>query len=446
MADSQSASTATKSETTTTTAKEHEQVVTPWDVEGAVVDGQAQAIDYDKLVIQFGTRSIDAALLERFEKLTGKAPHMFLRRGIFFSHRELTRVLDRYEQGKPFYLYTGRGPSSASMHLGHMIPFIFCKWLQDVFDVPLVIQLTDDEKFLFKNNLTIEACLQYSRDNAKDIIAVGFDPKKTFIFSNLSHVGGAFYHNVVKVSRCITSSASKATFGFTDSDCVGKLHFVAVQATPSFSNSFPHIFGEKKDIPCLIPCAIDQDPYFRLTRDVAPRLKYQKPALIHAKFFPSLKGPQSKMSASDDSSAIFMSDTPAKIKNKINRYAFSGGGDTIELHREHGGNPDVDVAYQFLGMFLDDDAELKQIHDTYRTGELSTSELKKRCIEVLQGIVGDFQEKKAQITDAVISQFMDASKQMEWSVAKAAASTAPTSVNTASDSTNLETEIKVIAS
>jgi tryptophanyl-tRNA synthetase len=55
---------------------------------------------------------------------------------------ELTRVLDRYEQGKPFYLYTGRGPSSASMHLGHMIPFIFCKWLQDVFDVPLVIQLT----------------------------------------------------------------------------------------------------------------------------------------------------------------------------------------------------------------------------------------------------------------------------------------------------------------
>ncbi|RKP27868.1 tryptophan--tRNA ligase, cytoplasmic [Syncephalis pseudoplumigaleata] len=401
------------------TTKEHEQIVTPWDVEGAVVDGQAQAIDYDKLIAQFGTRHIDAALLERFEKLTGQPPHLFLRRGIFFSHRELTRVLDRYEQGKPFYLYTGRGPSSASMHLGHMVPFIFCKWLQDVFDVPLVIQLTDDEKFLFKNNLTIETCLQYARENAKDIIAVGFDPAKTFIFSNLTHVGGAFYHNVVRVSRCITSSASKATFGFTDSDCVGKLHFVAVQATPSFSNSFPHIFGNKKDIPCLIPCAIDQDPYFRLTRDVAPRLKYPKPALIHAKFFPSLKGPQSKMSASDDSSAIFMSDTQAKIKNKINRYAFSGGGDTIELHREHGGNPDVDVAYQFLTIFLDDDEELKRIHDTYCTGELSTSELKKRCIEVLQGVVGRFQERKASITDEILDSFMDASKPMVWSAAKA---------------------------
>jgi tryptophanyl-tRNA synthetase len=51
------------------------------------VDGKAQAIDYDKLIAQFGTRPIDAALLKRFEKLTGKTPHIFLRRGIFFSHR-----------------------------------------------------------------------------------------------------------------------------------------------------------------------------------------------------------------------------------------------------------------------------------------------------------------------------------------------------------------------
>lgn len=106
------------------------------------------------------------------------------------------------------------------------------------------------------------------------------------------------------------------------SDSVGKLHFVSVQAAPSFSNSFPQIFGEKKDIPCLIPCAIDQDPYFRLTRDVAARLKYPKPCLIHAKFFPALQGPQTKMSASVDTSAIFMSDTPAQIKNKVMYLSF----------------------------------------------------------------------------------------------------------------------------
>jgi len=38
-------------------------------------------------------------------------------------------------------------------------------------------------------------------------------------------------------------------------------HFAAIQATPSFSNSFPQIFGTRDDVPCLIPCAIDQDPY-----------------------------------------------------------------------------------------------------------------------------------------------------------------------------------------
>lgn len=62
--------------------------MTPWDVQGSVdVDGKQQAIDYDKLVDQFGTRRLDEALLKRFETLTGRRPHIFLRRGMFFSHR-----------------------------------------------------------------------------------------------------------------------------------------------------------------------------------------------------------------------------------------------------------------------------------------------------------------------------------------------------------------------
>jgi tryptophanyl-tRNA synthetase len=108
-------------------AETAEQKVTPWEVQGATVDGKLQAIDYNNLIEQFGTKVIDQALLDRFTKLTGFQPHPFLRRGLFFSHRELDRILNLYEQGKPFYLYTGRGPSSGSMHVGHMVPFIFCK-------------------------------------------------------------------------------------------------------------------------------------------------------------------------------------------------------------------------------------------------------------------------------------------------------------------------------
>ncbi|KAI0274372.1 tryptophanyl-tRNA synthetase [Russula aff. rugulosa BPL654] len=391
----------------------HEQVVTPWDVQGSVSsDGQQLAIDYDKLIDQFGTRRVDAALLERFERLTGHRPHIFLRRGMFFSHREFNIILDRYEKSKPFFLYTGRGPSSDSMHLGHMVPFVFTKWLQDVFDVPLVIQLTDDEKFLFKHELKPEQTHEFALKNARDIIAVGFKLEKTFIFSDYEYVGGPFYKNVSKISRQITVSQAKATFGFGDSDNIGKIHFAAIQAAPSFSNSFPQIFGTKSDIPCLIPCAIDQDPYFRLTRDVAHKLRYPKPTLLHAKFFPALQGPQTKMSASDVNSSIYMNDTPNQIKNKINRHGFSGGRETEEEHRRLGGNTDVDVSYQYLGFFLDNDEEYAQIGEDYRAGRLLTGQLKARCIKVLQEFTGAFQERRKKITDEEVNAFMDANRQI----------------------------------
>ncbi|KAJ7090350.1 hypothetical protein B0H15DRAFT_261115 [Mycena belliarum] len=399
----------------------HDQVVTPWDVQGSVSsDGKQAAIDYEKLVEQFGTRRIDAALLKRFQKLTGHKPHVFLRRGMFFSHREFDKILDRYEQGKPFFLYTGRGPSSDSMHLGHQVPFVFTKWLQDVFQVPLVIQLTDDEKFLFKHELKVEQTKAFARQNARDIIAVGFDLERTFIFSDYSYLGGPFYENISKISRQITYSQAKATFGFTDSDNIGKIHFAAIQAAPSFSNSFPHIFGSVSNIPCLIPCAIDQDPYFRLTRDVAQKLKYPKPALLHSKFFPALQGPQTKMSASDPNSSIFMTDKAAQIKNKVNKHGFSGGKETEEEHRRLGGDTEVDVSYQYLTFFLDDDEELERLGAEYRAGRLLTGQLKGKCVELLQKFVGDFQERRAKVTDADVDAFMDPNRKIAPTFGKAA--------------------------
>ena len=109
-------------------AENKEQNIDPWNVQGAEVDGVIQAIDYNKLIEQFGTRKISPELLEKFERITGHKPHRLLRRGMFFSHRDLESILDRYEKGKPFFLYTGRGPSSDSMHLGHLIPFMFTKY------------------------------------------------------------------------------------------------------------------------------------------------------------------------------------------------------------------------------------------------------------------------------------------------------------------------------
>lgn len=382
------------------------QIITPWDVEGAVIDGKAQAIDYDKLVVQFGTRHITPEFLVRFKKVTGYEPHPFLKRGVFFSERDLDRILDLYEQGKPFFLYTGRGASSGSMHLGHLVPFRFTKWLQDVFDVPLVIELTDDEKFLFKQKLTIDDVKKYAFENAKDIIAVGFNPKNTFIFSDLEYMGGAFYENVVRTSRQITTTTAKRVFGFNDSDCIGKVHFASIQISAAFPSSFPDVLGMAAKTPCLIPCAIDQDPYFRVCRDVADKLRYLKPSLIHAKFFPALQGSTTKMSGSDSNSAIYMDDSAKDIQKKINKYAFSGGQATVEEHRQLGGNPEVDVAYQYMSFFTEDDDKLNKWESGYRSGEILLGEMKKECILVLQQVVGDFQANRSKVDAAVVKSFM----------------------------------------
>lgn len=78
-------------------------------------------------VERFGSSKIDDALIERFERITGQPAHHLLRRGIFFSHRELNTILTLKETGKPFYMYTGRGPSASSLHIGHLVPMMFTK-------------------------------------------------------------------------------------------------------------------------------------------------------------------------------------------------------------------------------------------------------------------------------------------------------------------------------
>lgn len=331
---------------------------------------------------RFGSSKIDDELLDRFERITGKKPHHFLRRGIFFSHRDVHTILNLYEQGKPFYLYTGRGPSSEAMHLGHLIPFMFCKWLQDVFDVPLVIQLTDDEKAIWKN-IEVEDAIKLAYANAKDIIACGFNPDKTFIFSDLEHIGNnpAFYWNMIRIQGRVTFNQVKGIFGFGDSDPIGKIAFPPTQAAPAIASSFPFIFRNAK-VHCLIPCAIDQDPYFRMTRDVAPKLNFPKPALLHSSFFPALQGSKTKMSASDSNTAIFLTDTAKQIKNKVNKHAFSGGQATVEEHRLLGGNCEVDISYQWLRFFLEDDERLEEIRkvDLYKyTLAIFVIDFYKRC-------------------------------------------------------------------
>ena len=373
-----------------------EAVVTPWSVRGEV--------DPEKLIKEYGCTPIDTALIDRIERITGQKAHRFLRRGFFNSHRDLHELLDAYEQGEPFYIYTGRGPSSGGIHIGHLLPFEFSAWLQQVFRAPVVIQMTDDEKFLFRRNLSQKALRHMLQENARDIIACGFDPHSTFIFSDFDYMG-RMYREVVSIENFVTTNQAFSIYGFTMSDSIGKIRFPATQAAPCFSNSFPHIFPPNSNMYCLVPQAIDQDPYFRMTRDVAGRLGYRKPSLIHCRFLPGLQGAQSKMSASNASSSVFLTDTGSQIRSKVMR-AHSGGKETLEEQRKEGANLASYVAFQWLTAIMESDEELLDIGERYSRGLMLTGEVKEKLIEELCRVLGEHQKARSQVTDAVLQMYM----------------------------------------
>ena len=352
-------------------------VVTPWHVEGD--------IDYDKLIKQFGTQKISNEILTKMQKITGE-DHFMLRRGVFFSHRDLNLILDNHEKGKEFFLYTGRGPSGHT-HIGHLVPWVFAKWLQDKFDVNMYFQLTDDEKFFSKQELTLEETSNFALENALDFIALGFNPKKTKIIIDTNNIK-SLYPIAAEVAKKVNFSNTKAVFGFTNETNIGMIFYTSLQSAPCFI----------EDKPVLIPLGVDQDPHFRITRDIAQKINRVKPALIHNIMIPSLLGPGGKMSASDEKNTIYTTDTPEQVKKKINKYAFSGGQPDIDEHRKIGGNPDIDVSYQYLRIFFEpDDDKLKKIYDDYKSGNMLTGELKGILIEKINKFLSVHQEKREQV-------------------------------------------------
>ena len=151
---------------------------------------------------------------------------------------------------------------------------------------------------------------------------------------------------------------------------------------------------------------IDQDPYFRMTRDVTHKLKLNKPVCLYSKFFPALQGFKTKMSSSNANSAIFLNDTPKQIKTKINQHAFSGGKTTVEEHRQFGGDISVDISYFYLKYFHESDEFVEEVGQKYSKGEMLTGELKKITIDLLTKIVGTHQANKAKLTDELFKSFM----------------------------------------
>jgi tryptophanyl-tRNA synthetase len=364
--------------------------VTPWEVEGNV--------DYNKLIKKFGTFAITNEMIEKIKKITGEV-HPLLKNRYFFSHRDLDWILNEYQKGNKFYLYTGRGPSGL-IHLGHVMPWLFTKYLQDRFDVKLIFQITDDEKFLFNDRKDLETINKFTIENILDIIAIGFDPNKTKIIVDTKHIN-YLYPLSIEIAKKITFSTAKAVFGFSSSSNIGMIGFPPIQSAPCF---LPSLI-EKKLTPVLIPAAIDQDPYWRITRDIAEKIGYYKPAQIHSKFIPGLTS-SGKMSSSRPETALFTIDEPENLEKKV-KNTFTGGQPTVALQRKLGGNADICPVYWYLKYLFDSEDESTERYNNCTGGNLLCGECKGDLIKEVKPFMNNIQLKREKAKDKIKEYMID---------------------------------------
>ncbi len=363
----------------------------PWEVRGE--------INYNKLVKDFGV-SLMKDLPEIFNK------EILFRRKIIFAHRDYQRILESVKNKKKFVMMTGLMPTG-KFHLGHLLvaqQFLIYQKL----GAKIYIAVADIEAYNARSQ-----SLEDSRKIAIDeyitnYIALGLNPKNVEIYfqsdrSKDSNRSNAYYRLQNILAKHATFNEFKAVYGDITP---GKMVSSLLQASDMLHSQLPEF---ENICPVVVPVGIDQDPHLRLARDISKRIpiKFTQLSSTYHQMIPGLKGAKSKMSSSDSNSFIALTDNPKTVKNKINKYAFSGGKETLEEHKKLGGNPDIDVSFQYLRMFLEeDDDKLQEIYNDYKSGKLTTGELKKYTIDKLNSFLKDHQAKREK-AKKVIGKFLN---------------------------------------
>ena len=340
------------------------------------------AIDNEKLVKEFGA--------SRISKLKDMPDFYTFKKGLIYSHRDFEKFFNALKKGEKCAIVSGLN-ASGSLHIGHKVVFDTNLYFQKEYGIPVFIPISDDESYVAGKVKNQEEALEYSLELAKELLAYGFDPHKTFFI--IDQVYTNIYNLAIKLSRKINLSEIKATYGYKNEENIGLHFYPAVQSAHIL---FPEEKLGIKNV--LVPIGPDEDAHIRICRDIASRAGYKKPSILHLSFMPGVDG--TKMSKSKNN-AIFLKEDNKSITKKINK-AFSGGQKTIEEHKKLGGNPDVDIACQYLSKLFLDEEESKKLFTKYKKGELLSGEVKKMLTEKLIKMINEFQENLKKIDDGTL--------------------------------------------
>ena len=334
-----------------------QKIIDPW--------GSGLLEDYEKIIKDFGLEIFDSKLFPE--------PNRLMRRGVVFAGRDLKIISDAIKKKKDYYVLSGIMPSNEKIHFGTKMVVENIKYFQE-HGAETYILIADLEAASTRG-----VSLEEARKRALDFhipayVALGLDVKKTTFYFQSENK--EVMNNSYEFAKKITLNEFEAIYGSAEP---GKIMAAMAQVADIL---YPQ-FKERK--PGIIPVGVDQDPHIRLARDIVRRVKARKfflPSSIYHKYTPSLDG-DIKMSKSKPESCIELPEDVKSVKRKI-KNALSGGRDTLDEHRKLGAVVEKDMVFELMKQHLvEDDSELNKIYNEYKSGKMTSGELKEiACVKM----------------------------------------------------------------
>jgi tryptophanyl-tRNA synthetase len=342
-------------------------IIDPW--------GYGLLEDYEKIIKDFG--------LEMFDIDIFPDPNRLMRRGVVFAGRDLKIISRCIKEKKSFYVLSGIMPSYERIHFGNKMVVENIRYFQEHGAKSYV--LVADLEAAATRGVSLEEAQKRALDfHIPAYIALGLDVKKTNFYFQSENKEVMNY--AYEFAKKITLNEFKAIYGSGEP---GKIMSAVVQVADIL---FPQ-FEER--MPGIIPVGVDQDPHIRLTRDVVNRIKKKRfflPSGLYHKYAPSLDG-SIKMSKSKPESCIELPEDIKTVCRKIKR-AKTGGRDTLEEHRKLGAKIEEDMIFELLKQHLvEDDKELNKIYEEYKSGKMTSGEIKEIACEKMTKFMNDFVQK-----------------------------------------------------
>lgn len=346
--------------------------------------GTSIVADYERLYKEFG--------IEPFQPFTSKVlnPSLYMKRGIVFGHRDFSRILSAMLKREEFAVLSGIKPSG-EFHLGHLMTAKEIIYFQQ-HGAQTFYCIADVESYE-DNKIPFEKSERTAVDNVADMLVLGLDPKRAFIYRQSREV--RVKDLAIIFGRAVTLATMKAIYGERN---VGLYLSALIQAGDILLPQLKDFGGPK---PTIIPVGVDQDPHIRFTRDLAQifhnEYNFVLPASTYHKLMKGLDG-SPKMSKRL-MNYFTLHDKPEVITQRISN-AFTGGRATVEEQRRLGGTPEICPVHDLcLFHFVEDDQEVIKMYNDCRAGKLLCGEHKARTIEIVLKYVEEHKWKKAKFID-----------------------------------------------